>query len=57
MEKFSYETNGYNKEEVNQFVNDVIIQTESIVKKCKEQQKEIEKLKAQLSHYQNVETE
>ena len=57
MEKFSYEPNGYNKEQVNQFVNDVIVQTESIVKKCKEQQKEIEKLKNQLNHYQTVETE
>ena len=57
MEKFSYEQNGYNKQQVNQFVNDVIVQTESIVKKCKEQQKEIEKLKNQLSHYQGVETE
>ena len=57
MEKFSYEPNGYNKEQVNQFVNDVIVQTESIVKKCKEQQKQIEKLKNQLNHYQTVETE
>ena len=24
MEKFSYETNGYNRSEVNQFVSDVI---------------------------------
>ncbi len=57
MEKFGYETNGYNKEQVNQFVNDVITQTENIVKKCKDQQKQIEKLKNQLSHYQTVETE
>ena len=57
MEKFGYEPNGYNKEQVNQFVNDVIVQTENIVKKCKEQQKEIEKLKNQLNHYQTVETE
>ena len=57
MEKFGYEPNGYNKEQVNQFINDVIVQTESIVKKCKEQQKEIEKLKNQLNHYQTVETE
>ena len=33
MDKFSYETNGYNREEVNQFVGDVIKQTEGIVKK------------------------
>ena len=36
MEKFSYETNGYNRREVNNFVNEVITQTEGIVKKCKE---------------------
>ena len=28
MEKFSYEANGYNRQEVNQFVSDVIAQTE-----------------------------
>ena len=27
MEKFSYEANGYNRQEVNQFVSDVIVQT------------------------------
>ena len=40
MEKFSLEQNGYNREEVNQFVGDVIKQTENIVKKCKSQQEE-----------------
>ena len=31
MEKFSYEANGYNRGEVNQFIRDVITQTEGIV--------------------------
>ena len=56
MEKFSLEQNGYNKEEVNQFVGDVIKQTENIVKKCKAQQVEIDKLKNQLEHYKDAET-
>ncbi len=55
MEKFSLEENGYNKEEVNQFVGDVIKQTENIVKKCKEQQAELDRLKKQLEHYQDAE--
>ena len=56
MEKFSLEQNGYNREEVNQFVGDVIKQTENIVKKCKTQQAEIDKLKKQLEHYKDAET-
>ena len=55
MEKFSLEQNGYNKEEVNQFVGDVIKQTENIVKKCKDQQAELDKLKKQLEHYKDAE--
>lgn len=56
MEKFSYETNGYNRREVNNFVDEVITQTEGIVKKCKEQKNEIEKLKEELNHYRNLES-
>ena len=51
MEKFSYATNGYNCEEVNQFISDVIVQTENIVARCKEQRREIEELKKELEHY------
>ena len=47
MEKFSYETNGYNRREVNNFVNEVITQTEGIVKKCKEQRNEIAIIRAE----------
>ena len=32
MEKFSYEANGYNRNQVNQFVEEVITQTEGIIK-------------------------
>lgn len=55
MEKFSYEANGYNRIEVNQFVSDVISQTEGIITKCKEQSAEIEQLKAELTHYKSLE--
>ena len=55
MEKFSYEANGYNRSEVNQFISDVITQTEGIVTRCKQQHREIENLKAELEHYKMLE--
>ena len=55
MDKFSYEANGYNRKEVNQFIGDVIVQTEGIITRCKSQSAEIEKLKAELEHYKNIE--
>ena len=55
MDKFNYEANGYNKAEVNKFVNDVIAETEGIIKKYQEQKKEIESLKDKLNHYEQLE--
>lgn len=55
MEKFSYETNGYNRSEVNKFVEEVITQTEGIISKCKWQKKEIENLRQELERYRNME--
>lgn len=55
MEKFSYETDGYNRDEVNKFINDVIVQTENIVSRCRKQRDEIESLKKELEHYKNLE--
>ncbi|MBE6158066.1 MAG: DivIVA domain-containing protein [Firmicutes bacterium] len=55
MKKFSYEANGYNRSEVNQFVSDVISQTEGIIRKCREQSSEVEKLKKELEHYRTLE--
>lgn len=55
MEKFSYETNGYNRSEVNKFVEEVITQTEGIISKCKSQKKEIESLRQELDRYRNME--
>lgn len=56
MEKFSYETNGYNRSEVNQFVSDVISETEGIITRVKSQRDEIEKLKKELEHYKELES-
>lgn len=55
VEKFNYEQNGYNRQEVNRFVEDVIKQTEGIIARCKQQTSQIEKLHAELNHYQKME--
>lgn len=64
MEKFNYELNGYNRKEVNQFISDVIDQTSGIVKKytdqketIKKQATEISKLKEELNHYHEIESD
>lgn len=63
MEKFNYEANGYNRREVNNFIQDVINQTSGIVKKyseqkdtIKNQQDEIDNLKAKLEYYMGIES-
>lgn len=55
MKKFSKEFNGYNKEEVNDFLNEVIVQTERLLKRLENQQKEINSLKKDIVRYQNME--
>ena len=55
MKKFSKEFNGYNKEEVNDFVNEVIMQTERLIKRLETQQKEINSLKKDIIHYKDIE--
>ena len=55
MKKFSKEFNGYNKREVNEFLNDVIVETEKLLKKLEHQQKEISSLKNDIIHYQSIE--
>jgi len=55
MEKFSYETNGYNRSEVNQFISDVIKETEGIITRVRTQNTEIEELRKELEHYKNLE--
>jgi cell division initiation protein len=55
MEKFSYEANGYNRNEVNQFVSDVIRETEGIITRVRKQNAEIDELKKELQHYREIE--
>ena len=55
MEKFSYEENGYNRKEVNNFIGEVIKETEGIIIRVKKQNAEIEMLKQKLRHYENLE--
>ena len=55
MERFSTSLRGYKKEEVNKFVEEVISQTEGIIKKCRWQKQEIEELKKELEHYKELE--
>ena len=56
MEKFNTSFNGYKKEEVNKFIDDVIKQVESMINNMKSKDLEIEKLKAELVHYKNLES-
>ena len=55
MEKFSYETNGYNRREVNDFVNEVIRETEGIITKVRNQTNELAELRKELEHYKSLE--
>lgn len=55
MEKFSREQDGYNKQEVNKFIDDVIVQTEAVITRVKKQQEEIKNLKKEIEHYKSVE--
>jgi len=55
MKKFSKEFNGYNKSEVNDFLNEVIRETEKLLKKLENQQAEINSLKKDIVHYQDLE--
>lgn len=55
MEKFSYETNGYNREEVNQFVSVTQQETENIIQRAKEQEEVIDSLNKEVSKYREME--
>ena len=56
MKKFTSSTNGYNKEEVNNFVFEVTKEYESMLNKLKNRDKEITLLKEKLNHYKDLET-
>ena len=55
MDKFHYEANGYNRSEVNAFIERVIRETEGIINKCQEQKDEIKDLKDKLENYNILE--
>lgn len=55
MEKFDYEINGYNRNQVNKFVNDVIKQTEAIIERVKSQEQEIKVLREKVNYNQDIE--
>ena len=55
MDKFHYESNGYNRSEVNAFIERVIRETEGIINKCQEQKNEIKDLKDKLESYKILE--
>lgn len=55
MDKFHYEANGYNRSEVNAFIERVIRETEGIINKCQEQKDEIKDLKDKLESYRILE--
>lgn len=55
MDKFHYEANGYNRSEVNAFIERVIRKTEGIINKCQEQKDEIKDLKDKLESYKILE--
>ena len=56
MKKFSISLNGYDKVEVNKFVNEVTKEYESMLNKMKSKDKEIELLKEQLAYYKGLES-
>ena len=55
MKKFNTSLNGYNKIEVNNFVQEVTQEYESMLNKLKHQDEEIDRLKKDLEKYQNME--
>ena len=55
VEKFSRSANGYDVEQVNKFVDDVLVQTEAVINRVRSQQDEIKNLKKELEHYQKIE--
>lgn len=57
MDKFSIEDKGYSIAEVNKFVDDVILQTESNLDKLRKSHEELENLRKEVSHYKEVEND
>ena len=56
MRKFNTSFPGYNKGEVNSFVNNVTVEYESMLNNLKSKDREIENLKKELNHYKELES-
>ena len=56
VNKFNTSIQGYKKEEVNEFVKEVTIEYESMLKKLKNSCEIIESLKKELKHYKDMES-
>ena len=56
MKKFETENNGYKKDDVNLFVQEVTKEYKGILNKLKNKEKEIELLQKQIEHYKNLES-
>ena len=56
MKKFSSETNGYNRKEVNKFLNDIVRETNELAVKYKQQEERIKELQEEIKHYKSVQT-
>ena len=56
MKKFETTANGYDKAEVNAFVNEVTAEYESMLNKLKNKEHEISMLKSELNRYKDIET-
>ena len=55
VNKFSSSIQGYNKEEVNNFVKEVTLEYENMLKKLKSSCEIIETLRSELKHYKDIE--
>lgn len=55
MKKFDKSFNGYNVEQVNAFVDEVIVQVDDMITKMKEKDLEIDRLNKELAHYKDME--
>lgn len=57
MDKFTVVEKGYSISEVNSFIDNVIVQTESMLEKMKKQQKDLIFLEKQIESYKKIEDE
>ena len=57
MDKFTITDKGYSVKEVNNFIDNVITQTESMLEKLKKQQRDVIILHKQIESYQKLENE